>query len=62
LPWAVTYGSLLNRCNYCVHHHFAGLKRLLNDQKRADLLWEAIQSKKFEGVLSPKFQAGLTYA
>ena len=23
--------SLLNRCGYCVEHHFAGLRRLLGD-------------------------------
>ena len=27
--------SILNHCNYCVEHHYAGLKRLLNDDKRA---------------------------
>jgi len=25
------YVSYLNECNYCVQHHFAGFKRLLND-------------------------------
>lgn len=29
------YVSMLNRCDYCVEHHYAGLKRLLNDDKRA---------------------------
>jgi AhpD family alkylhydroperoxidase len=28
------YVSLLNRCDYCVDHHFQGLKRLLNDDLR----------------------------
>lgn len=30
-----TYVSLLNRCNYCVEHHYHGLKRLLGDDLRA---------------------------
>ena len=29
------YVSLLNNCDYCVEHHFAGLRRLLNNDHRA---------------------------
>ncbi len=35
--------SALNECDYCVEHHFAGMKRLLNDDARADTLREAIE-------------------
>jgi len=35
--------SALNECDYCVEHHFAGMKRLLNDDDRADTLREAIE-------------------
>jgi len=35
--------SALNECDYCVEHHFAGMKRLLNDDPRADTLREAIE-------------------
>ncbi len=30
--------SLLNACAYCVEHHFAGLARLIGDEKRARAL------------------------
>lgn len=30
--------SSLNRCDYCVSHHFAGLKRLLHDDVRAEAI------------------------
>jgi uncharacterized peroxidase-related enzyme len=36
--WLETLGvyvSLLNRCDYCVDHHLAGLARLLADEERA---------------------------
>jgi AhpD family alkylhydroperoxidase len=36
--WLETIGvyvSLLNRCEYCVEHHFAGLQRLLDDNERS---------------------------
>jgi len=29
------YVSMLNRCAYCVEHHFNGLRRLLDDDSRA---------------------------
>ncbi|AXX98679.1 carboxymuconolactone decarboxylase family protein [Profundibacter amoris] len=35
--------SALNECDYCVEHHFAGMKRLLGDDARADTLREAIE-------------------
>ncbi|MCK4713644.1 MAG: peroxidase-related enzyme [Marinosulfonomonas sp.] len=34
--------SALNECGYCVDHHFAGMKRLLGDDARANELREAI--------------------
>lgn len=47
------YVSLLNKCDYCVDHHFAGLIRLLNDDNKA----EAIKTGLHIGDLSA---AGLT--
>jgi uncharacterized peroxidase-related enzyme len=37
--------SSLNECAYCVEHHFAGLKRLLGDDARADAIRTAIDSR-----------------
>lgn len=37
--------SSLNNCGYCVDHHFAGLRRLLNDDARADALCAAIEAR-----------------
>lgn len=36
------YVSRLNRCDYCDHHHTAGLKRLVADGKRFDELEKAL--------------------
>ena len=36
--------SALNRCGYCVEHHFAGMKRLMRDDARADALRAAIEA------------------
>ncbi len=37
--------SSLNQCDYCVEHHFAGLKRLLKDDARADAIRRAIEAR-----------------
>ena len=55
--------SLLNRCNYCVDHHFAGLQRLLNDRQRGDALLAAMKSRQIDGcALSAKEKSALRYA
>ena len=40
--------STLNKCEYCVEHHFAGLKRLLNDAEKAAQIRSAIDTNKIE--------------
>ena len=40
--------STLNKCDYCVEHHFAGLKRLLNDDENATLIRSSIDTNKIE--------------
>ena len=37
--------SRLNDCDYCVEHHFSGLKRLLKDDTKADGLRAAIEAR-----------------
>ena len=54
--------SMLNKCEYCVAHHFAGLKRLLNDEERAEEIKKALQNRMFLNVLNDKFVSGLKYA
>lgn len=54
--------SSLNRCAYCVEHHFAGLKRLLADDARAAQIRDAIDSGIPERAFSGRELAGLRYA
>ena len=56
------YVSLLNECQYCVEHHFAGLRRLLADDDRAIEIRKALQNRMFLNVLNNKFVSGLQYA
>ena len=37
--------SWLNGCDYCVRHHFAGMKRLLADDVRAEAILAAIEAE-----------------
>ena len=55
--------SALNHCSYCVEHHFAGLKRLLADARRASQLRTAIDARNIDlAPLSDREKLGLAYA
>ena len=55
--------SSLNHCDYCVEHHFAGLKRLMVDDQRADALRAAIELRNIDAApLNETQKLGLVYA
>jgi uncharacterized peroxidase-related enzyme len=54
--------SMLNDCQYCVDHHFSGLKRLLEDDKRAAEIKHSLTEKTFESLLGKKLASGMMYA
>ena len=55
--------SSLNHCDYCVEHHFAGLKRLMVDDRRADALRAAIELRDIDAApLNETQKLGLVYA
>jgi uncharacterized peroxidase-related enzyme len=56
------YVSLLNKCSYCVEHHFNGLKRLLNDDARSQKMRLALEQNDFESAFDAQQQAILHYA
>jgi uncharacterized peroxidase-related enzyme len=53
--------SLLNGCEYCVEHHFAGLCRLLRDDARGPELRSALERRDY-GAFEPRDAAILQYA
>jgi uncharacterized peroxidase-related enzyme len=57
-----TWVSSLNKCAYCVEHHFAGLKRLLANDERAAQIRDAIDSGIPERAFAGRELAGLRYA
>ena len=56
------YVSMLNDCEYCIEHHFAGLCRLLKDQDRADAIRSALEDEELAAAFDGKELAGLNYA
>ncbi len=56
------YVSYLNKCNYCIEHHFAGLKRLLKDDKKAEHFLEAIKNNTLDEYFDDKYFKGMIYA
>ena len=55
--------STLNKCNYCVEHHYAGLKRLLNDDEKATQIRSAIDTNNIENApLENRQKTAMEYA
>ncbi len=54
--------SLINNCDYCVEHHFSGLKRLLNDDDKSNKIRESLEDRIFNTVLNEAHSEGLIYA
>lgn len=56
------YVSRLNGCDYCVEHHFAGLRRLLDDEVRAAAIRSALESGAIEAAFDDREAEILRYA
>lgn len=55
------YTSLLNKCSYCVEHHYEGMKRLIGDDDRSTRIREALESEIFDDVFTDKESTVLEY-
>lgn len=56
------YVSFMNKCDYCIQHHFSGLKKLLNDDNKAKQFLEAVQNDNLEAFFDEKYYQGMEYA
>jgi uncharacterized peroxidase-related enzyme len=57
-----TFTSYVNSCNYCYKHHFEGMKRFLNDDKKAEAIKQHIETGNLSSFLSDKEFALVEYA
>jgi AhpD family alkylhydroperoxidase len=53
--------SLLNKCEYCVKHHLAGLRSAMPDTARADAMQQALETGDFESAFDARSVALLRY-
>ena len=56
------YTSMLNSCEYCVEHHYAGMARLLGDTSRSEVIRQALESGGFEAAFNAQQCAAFHYA
>lgn len=56
------YVSELNGCQYCVEHHFQGLRRLLQDDDRADAIRKAFVADEPAAAFAGRELAAMVYA
>lgn len=56
------YTSKLNFCDYCVKHHFAGFKRLLINDAKADSFLQAVKNDTLDTFFDSKLYQGFVYA
>lgn len=62
LEVVASYTSIKNNCEYSLTHHYTNARRLLNEEKRADEIYAALQDGEPERVFSGKELALLNYA
>jgi uncharacterized peroxidase-related enzyme len=55
------YTSLLNRCSYAVAHHFANVRRLLQDESRSARIFEALRRSRPQKAFAGRELALLRY-
>jgi uncharacterized peroxidase-related enzyme len=56
------YVSMLNGCEYCARHHFAGLRRLLKDDARAAAIHAALEASAPAEAFTGSDLAAMRYA
>jgi len=61
LEAAGVYTSMLNKCDYCIEHHFAGMCRLINDDEKAKKIRNALETENLRKVFTNKECIALEY-
>jgi len=61
LELVASYTSIINQCAYSLTHHFANARRLLQDERRADAIYDALAAQQPERQFAGKELAILRY-
>ena len=62
LETVASYVSIVNACEYSLAHHFMNVRKLLEDEERADAIYGALTARRPEDVFAGKELALLRYA
>jgi uncharacterized peroxidase-related enzyme len=55
------YTSMLNKCDYCIEHHFVGMSRLINDVEKVENIRNALETENLNKAFTNKECAALEY-
>jgi uncharacterized peroxidase-related enzyme len=61
LELVASYTSIINQCAYSLTHHFANARKLLQDERRADAIYDALAAQQPERQFAGKELAILRY-
>ena len=56
------YVSYLNKCNYCVQHHFAGFSRLIDDEEKSNYFLNCMEKDSLVDYFDEKYLGGIIHA
>jgi len=55
------YVSILNNCEYCVDHHYQGMRRLLCDDEKSTTIKKKLITNSFENIFNRDYYLVLRY-
>ena len=56
------YVSYLNKCDYCVQHHFAGFARLVDDAEESNFFMECVMKDDLNSFFKNHYSLGAEHA
>ena len=54
--------SIINQCEYCIDHHYEGMRKLIMDDQRSENIRKALEEEKPAKVFNSKELAIINYA
>tara|TARA_B100001113_G_C21022226_1_gene584042 strand:+ start:211 stop:816 length:606 start_codon:yes stop_codon:yes gene_type:complete len=54
--------SIINQCEYCIEHHYEGMRKLIMDDQRSENIRKALEEEKPAKVFKSKELAIINYA
>ncbi len=56
------YVSILNKCEYCIDHHYHGMRRLLGDEEKSTTIKKKLITNSFQNIFNRDYYLVLRYA